>query len=723
MATEAGVIDALPTSDELLTAALEYARLGWKVIPLHTPINGVCDCVAGPSCKSPGKHPWTKNGLTDATVDELKIRRWWRERAIANIGLVVSDGYAIVDVDGEHGQKRLADQQKHLVTTAIQSSGRGAHYVYRTLNRIHPRSKLIEDSVEGAHDGVDIRGPGSYVVAAPSLHVSGRVYEWSVPLSQVEIAPDWLEELSKHSGGTHTGERERVDFEILLAGLPEGQRKWELYRAAAKLRAADVPIDLAVMLAQQAAANCQPPLEAKEAERKVREAYAKYPPNASPQDLPAGVTLLAHDSVMVEFETARFVFSDLEKSGRELHAEMEVKNLLPGTPEEPYIQRLNLLSMSARDASRREIEHVLGNPVKGQWTALLSRAITKAQDAYLSVDRSISTADIEAPVTLEFIVPDICVDDGINILFGTGSGGKTWLLMKMALAVSRGTEYLGRPTKQRNVLYVDFETGEKTYGYRMRRICAGEGLSLEDARHVRFWNGKGIPFEDQVESIKRCCEENQIGLICLDHIAAACGGDANEQSVASRFARAVGKIGLPMMALAHITGNDMRNPESVEKPFGSIFWHNNARRTVFVLRQQESESSVADLGLYPKKVNDGRWPAPFGARITFEDPSGPIGIDADGLSDKGVLSTVRGLEHVIWDMLAAPMPIDKIAEAAGKSERYCTDKMKAHPRMFVEITGNIGGGRGNKKRWARVDLRAPYADRDDVEDVEDELPW
>ena len=116
-----------PTSDELLQAALEYARQGWAVFPVHTPINGVCDCYAGAACKSPGKHPWTKNGLSDATTEELKIHRWWKERPIANIGLTVKDGYAIVDVDGEHGQRRLAEQDWHLVSTAVQSSGRGAH--------------------------------------------------------------------------------------------------------------------------------------------------------------------------------------------------------------------------------------------------------------------------------------------------------------------------------------------------------------------------------------------------------------------------------------------------------------------------------------------------------------------------------------------------------------------------------------------------------------------
>ncbi len=711
-----------PTADELLQAALEYARLGWAVVPLHTPINGICDCSKQDACKTPGKHPWTKNGLSDATTNELKIRGWWRDRPIANIGLTVKDGFAVVDVDGEHGQQRMAEAQWHLTATAVQSSGRGAHYVYRVRNRVHPRI-LIKESAEDTHDGVDLRGPGSYIVAAPSLHASGRVYEWAAPLSQIEIAPPWLEEVALQPGGSEVGERTPVDFNLVLAGLSDGQRKWEIYRAASKLRAADVPIEMAVMLAQQAAANCRPPLAAGEAERKVREAYAKHPPNASAQDLPAGVTLLSHDSVMVEFETCRFVFSDLEKTGRELHAEMEVKSLLPGTPQEPYVQRLNLLSMSARDQARREIEHVLGNPAKGQWIALFARAIAKAQDAYLSVDRSISTSDIVAPTALQFVIPDICVDDGFSIMFGAGSSLKTWLLMKMALAVSRGDPFLGRPTEQRNVLYIDFETGEMTYGYRMRRICAGEGLGLEDARHVRFWNGKGLPFEDQVEAIKLCCEERQIGFLCLDHIAAACSGDANEQSVASRFARAVGKIGLPMMALAHITGAAVKDPEQAEKPFGSIFWENLSRRTIFVLKQQEAESPVADVGLYPKKVNDGGKPRPFGARVEFEDPSGPVSVDLDGLSGKGRLDTVRGVEHTVWDVLIRPMSVKAIAEATNKTERYLKDILSNHPRMFSAVPGTGTGGRGNEKMWARVEVRSPYSDPPDDYSFEEQVPF
>lgn len=709
----------LPTTDELLKAALEYASLGWAVVPCHTPINGICDCSAQDRCESPGKHPWTKNGLLDATTDELKIRRWWKERSIANIALAVPEGYIVVDVDGEHGFARLQAEGKHIGTTAAQTSGRGHHYVFRTRERIHSRN-LIPPSEKGAHDGIDLKGPGGYIMAAPSLHASGRVYEWAVPLSQVEIAPPWLEEVGRQSGGTTVGERAPVDFGTIMTGLSEGQRKWELFRAASKLRGAGVPIEIAVTLVQQAASNCRPPLEAKEAERKVREAYSKFPPNAEPRDMPAGVTLLSYDSVMVEFQEARFVFSDLEKAGRELHAEMEVKGLLPATPTEPYVQRFNLLSVSAREACRRELDHVLGK-TNYQWTSLLSRAVTQAQNAYLSVDRSVRASEIEAPDQLEFVIPDLVADDGLTILFGAGSGGKTFLLMKAALAVSRGDNYLGRPSQQRKVLYIDCETGRKTFGYRMRRLCAGEGLGLEAAADVFYWWAGGIPLEDQVDAIRRCCDENQIGFLCLDHIAAACGGDASEQAVASRFSRALGKLNLPMLALAHITGADMRNPESVQKPFGSIFWENNARRTIFVLRQQDDNSPVADLGLYPKKVNDGGKPSAFGVRLAFDDPSGPITVDASDLRANSVLSQVRGLEHVIWDLLSMPMEVAAIAEAVGKNERTCKDVMKAHPRMFTEVAGHLTGGRGQKQVWSRTASHLPYAD--DSDDAYAEVPF
>jgi hypothetical protein len=60
----------------LLEAALEYARQGWWVFPLHNPAGDRCSC-SKPHCEHIGKHPRTRSGHKDASSETAKIREWW----------------------------------------------------------------------------------------------------------------------------------------------------------------------------------------------------------------------------------------------------------------------------------------------------------------------------------------------------------------------------------------------------------------------------------------------------------------------------------------------------------------------------------------------------------------------------------------------------------------------------------------------------------------------
>ena len=66
-------------------AAIQYARNGWNVIPLHSPQGAGCSC-GHAECGKPGKHPrigeWQK-----AFCDVDTVERWWTQWADANIGL------------------------------------------------------------------------------------------------------------------------------------------------------------------------------------------------------------------------------------------------------------------------------------------------------------------------------------------------------------------------------------------------------------------------------------------------------------------------------------------------------------------------------------------------------------------------------------------------------------------------------------------------------------
>src|SRR5437879_2880227 len=96
------------TNDDAITgnlqAALGYAERGWPVFPVHWPKNGGCSCNK-PECDAVGKHPHTRNGLLDATVDPVQIRDWWTKWPEANIGVRTGDesGVVVLDLDEKNG--------------------------------------------------------------------------------------------------------------------------------------------------------------------------------------------------------------------------------------------------------------------------------------------------------------------------------------------------------------------------------------------------------------------------------------------------------------------------------------------------------------------------------------------------------------------------------------------------------------------------------------------
>lgn len=164
-------------------------KLGWSVIPLHGVKDGRCTC-GDPACDSPGKHPlgpWTHYQQQLATLEQ--IARWWRGWPQANVAIVTGgvSGVIVLDVDGEEGMAQL--QGRALPPTPCVDTGKGRHYYFA-----HPGGR-IPNKVRVA-PGLDIRADGGYVVAPPSVHVSGRVYRWRDGLwpHQVPPAPppDWL---------------------------------------------------------------------------------------------------------------------------------------------------------------------------------------------------------------------------------------------------------------------------------------------------------------------------------------------------------------------------------------------------------------------------------------------------------------------------------------------------------------------------------------------------
>ena len=180
----------------MLKHALDYCHRGWSVIPIQWYGERKAPLV-----------PWAQ--YQEYAADEDQIREWWTKWPEAGIGIVTGSvsRLVVVDMDGPEAAGILEQEGIRLPQTASVQTGGGYHaYFVHPGGTVKTCARLFSAPAGG---GVDVRGDGGYVVAPPSVHRSGRVYQWTVepdylapyPQSLVEVGgedsyplADWIEE-------------------------------------------------------------------------------------------------------------------------------------------------------------------------------------------------------------------------------------------------------------------------------------------------------------------------------------------------------------------------------------------------------------------------------------------------------------------------------------------------------------------------------------------------
>lgn len=232
----------VPTNSDTpphLDTALSYAARGWPVFPLQYPIHRTgepvaCSCAKAHQCERIGKHPvGVSKWREEASSSAATVRAWWEKQPHRNIALVTGrkaamdeaeegGGFIVFDIDEGPNQKGvvrngLAEMQALQAilgplpfTMEAASGSGGTHLFYRHPggNVYIPNSgglSLTRDGQRHDFKGLQLRGDGGYVVAAPSLHASGRHYLWCDgagpdDIAIAELPPAYVEWLSEKPG-------------------------------------------------------------------------------------------------------------------------------------------------------------------------------------------------------------------------------------------------------------------------------------------------------------------------------------------------------------------------------------------------------------------------------------------------------------------------------------------------------------------------------------------
>jgi len=215
----------------LRDAALLYAdQLKWAVFPV----------------KAGSKIPLTEHGVKDATREHPKIANWWDRWPDANVGVATGrpSGIYVIDLDGLLGRytwAHLATAYGTRPTLEQATPGGGTHLVYRL-----PPERDLPNTAKRLGEGIDTRGTGGYILAAPSLHPNGKRYRWTG--GAIALLPGWIASAMRAATrppGIHQAPKYRDDdlgtryglgalakIEAELAAANEGERNNSLNVAA-----------------------------------------------------------------------------------------------------------------------------------------------------------------------------------------------------------------------------------------------------------------------------------------------------------------------------------------------------------------------------------------------------------------------------------------------------------------------------------------------------------
>jgi hypothetical protein len=242
-----------------------------------------------------GKRPmfsWEDYQHRQPTDEE--IAAWCADYTRANVAIATGEvsGIVVVDVDNEEGKRNL-EAGGELPLTVCAKTAHGWHYYFA-----HPGFKLSNKA--RFIEGVDLRGDGGYVIAPPSVHPSGAIYEWEVSPADCEPAPmpEWLLALLKprpapgsvdYTQPFSANETGAYWLDAALGKAVQGTRDETAFWLACQLRDAGLSYSEAEAVLRDFAARVPQgtePYTEREALAKVRSAWSQPPRNPAMSQRP-----------------------------------------------------------------------------------------------------------------------------------------------------------------------------------------------------------------------------------------------------------------------------------------------------------------------------------------------------------------------------------------------------------------------------------------------------
>lgn len=509
--------------------AVMYREHGLQVVPAKSPKEDPINW------KRPILPEW--RSLEHEIAPDLTFSRWYGEDGAhvgrQSMGVITgscSGGVFVVDLDthtkpaaGEWWRGLLAVHNNGLdIETPRQTTGGGGKQIFMRAPQgwTPPTNRTAL--------GVDIRGQGGFAMMPPSMHVSGRSYEWDDGLEPWSVefatAPEWLceaiDDLVGEYGGTPAPRERHAANESLTAfGRDLDGREDKMTRMIwASL----------IELKREA-----PMISRRELDDAMAEAWEVYERTTATRIHSPGVT----NAEGLEREgRGQTAFREkwaraCRKWDEEIAEEAKKPRKEPARPEQPF--RFDPETGEILDEARPVPPRIHLIP----WDDL-------------------------PEIKVRWLIKDLIPAGGFSALYGKPGSYKSFVALYLAAAIATGSEAFGRETTQGDVIYI---AGEGGAGLKKRRDALMRKYDLAPGTRVHFLRAQLNlrSTEDDAAALVLAIRALNLNpaLVIIDTLARAfAGGNENASEDMGAFITVTGKLqealGHPTILVVHHSGKD-----------------------------------------------------------------------------------------------------------------------------------------------------------------------
>jgi len=406
-------------------------------------------------------------------------------------------------------------------------------------------------------------------------------------------------------------------------------------------------------------------------------------------DLAPEITQLSRNNIIFWYENygLRMELLEIIQDSRTRSPSAEVivqvsKKHYPNIRNETiYRTRLNLISIQSKTKFVNEMKRLIP-PI--EWKDVVENITEETLSRYREGNEVMKIGSIQDEGMPSYQAFPIIRSDGVNILFGQGAQGKSYISTFICMLVQSGMDHAGIVTEQGNVLYLDWEDSWQSVNRRVMALKKGNNDTLHDIDHVDM---SGTTIDTEMSSIIRMVEDRDISLVVIDSFGMAVGGNQNEGDYVKGVMSSLNELKASVLVIDHVS------KENGDTPIGSNYKQTSARNVWKIDKSQNLGANIVEVGLYHTKANNSKLFAPVGIRMEFindmYDQTDRVLIstidvgDSDALADQ--LPVAKKIEKALTE---APMTVEQLITYTGSSINTVRTTLSRNNYKFERIERN-----------------------------------